>query len=73
MRCGSGPSDIIQTRMDVKKRNARNVNFSTNDKRKARRANGGAGRPLYLVVPERNCVKVYRKNASGRWRQSGCL
>ena len=59
--------------MDVDDFNARNVNFSTNDKRKARGANGGAGRPLYLVVPERNCVKVYRKNASGRWSQAECL
>ncbi len=73
VRCGSNSSDTIRSRMDVDDFNAGNVNFSTNDKRKARAANGGAGRPLYLVVPERNCVKVYRKNASGRWGQSGCL
>ncbi len=73
VRCGSRSRDIIRSRMDVDDFNARNVNFSANDKRAARGTNGGAGRPLYLVVPERNWVKVYRKNASGRWRQSACL
>ena len=66
-------SRFIRRAREVDDYNEENVNFSPEDKRVARRANGGAGRPLYLVVPERNCVKVYRKNASGSWRQSGCL
>ena len=73
VRCGSRSRDIIRSRMDVDDFNERDVSFSANDKRKARGTNSGAGRPLYLVVPERICVKFHQKNASGRWRQSGCL
>ena len=51
-QCGSRSIYIIRSRMDVDDFNERDVNFSTNDKCKARGTNGGAGRPLYLVLPE---------------------
>lgn len=41
---------------DVLKWNADNKDFSKNDKQTAR----NLGKPLYLVVPERDVVKVYR-------------
>ncbi len=73
VQCGSSSKDVIDSKKTVQMTNAANVNFSSNDKNAAKDANNGDGRPLYLVVPNRNCVKVYRKNEKDRWQQSGCL
>jgi hypothetical protein len=61
VRCG-------QTKLhagNIDLQNDANKNISSGDERAAR----AAGRPIYLVVPERNQVKVYRRNSDGRWRQ----
>ena len=69
LQCG-GSNDIIRTNEDVLRFNADGRDFSAGDKSLAR----GAGQPIYLVVPERNCVKVYRKVFFGIfWWESGCL
>ena len=46
--------------------NRRNQNFSSDDKRNARLVRK---KPLYLVVPERDVVKVYRKGPGRRGRE----
>lgn len=53
--------------MEDHSREARNL--SDRDKKAAREA----AKPLYLVVPKRDRVKVYRKNKGGGWYQSACL
>ncbi len=69
VQCGPDADDTIDSRMTVRKTNANNAHFQPNDRSAAR----GSGLPLYLVVPNRNCVKVYRQGTSSRWGQSGCL
>ena len=74
VQCGPRRSQHRITRKrHVDSWNEDSLNFSQVDKDAAENANKGKGRPLYLVVPERDCVKVYRKNERGGWRQSSCL
>ena len=55
---------IMHDRDDVRDQNRANKDFSGNDRQQAR----SVDKPFYLVVPERNRVKVYRKNDAGNWR-----
>ena len=68
LQCG-GSGDLIEDSEDALDFNRDGRDFSAGDKSLAR----GAGQPLYLVVPERNCVKVFRKSVFGIWWESGCL
>ncbi|MCY4040229.1 MAG: hypothetical protein OXF72_03085 [Gammaproteobacteria bacterium] len=69
VQCGPKSKHKIMSEMQVNDLNKAGVNFSPTDAYWAM----GNRRPLYLVVPQRNCVKVYRENNYGRWWQSGCL
>ena len=69
VQCGSSPSQVLVSEEQANDLNAANVDFSPGD----RGAAVIAGQPIYLVVPKRNCVKVYRANSAGQWQQSGCL
>lgn len=78
VQCGPNPKDKIRTRDALRMTNRNNANFQPVDKSAAKNAANGDGLPLYLVVPNRDCVKVYRKSESSGWlrsgwRQSGCL
>ena len=61
MRC---LDKILHSRDDVGDQNRANEDFSGNDKLQAE----SLVKPFYLVVPERNRVKVYRKDEAGKWR-----
>jgi len=54
----------LNSRREIGDQNEANVDFSSDDKNAAR----SVDKPLYLVVPNRNKVKVYRKNDNGKWR-----
>jgi len=54
---------VLNKPSDVTDENRRNKKFSTKDRRGA----WSVEKPLYLVVPARDLVKVYRK-IGGRWK-----
>ena len=59
--CGGSP---LRNRQAVRDANDDNRSMAPDDKAVAQ----SAQKPLYLVVPERDHVKVYRKNDRGSWR-----
>ena len=70
VQCGTGSADdFIRSQMNVDDFNRGGKLFNRGDVSSAISSRV----PLYLVVPERDCVKVLRKGASGSWEVSGCL